>query len=290
MVYAVTVNCNRSTDTLDCLASLSHSTYDNLRILAVDNGSTDGSPELISIEFPMVEQIHNTENLGFAHGYNLGMKHALNAGADFIFIINNDATVAPETISNLIQCSGPQTGILAPLINYADHPNLIWSSGGLTSSWNLEKHDPYYEKTDTGKWELVLTRDFVTGCAMLFPKNTLSQVGYFDENFHMYYEDMDLCFRVRKAGLDILVVPKAKAWHKVATSSGGLDTPNERYWMGRSSVRFFRKHAQPLHKPVIIIWRSLSALRTSYRLLVKSRRAALKAYWAGLRDGLTEKI
>jgi GT2 family glycosyltransferase len=290
MVYAVTVNWNRSSDTLDCLASLSHSTYNNLRILVVDNGSTDGSPELISSEFPMIEQIHNTENLGFARGYNLGMKHALNAGADFIFIINNDATVAPETISNLIQYSGPKTGIIAPLINYADHPNLIWSSGGLTNSWNLEKHDPYYEITDQGNWEPVLTRDFVTGCAMLFPKNTLSQVGYFDENFHLYYEDMDLCFRVRKAGLDIIVVPKAKAWHKVATSSGGIDTPNERYWMGRSSVRFFRKHAQPLQKPVIIFWRTISALITSFRLLTKNRSTALKAYWAGLRDGLTEKI
>jgi len=290
LVYVVTVNWNRADDTLECLASLSNSTYDNLKILVVDNGSTDGSTELISRDFPMIEQIHNTENLGFARGYNTGMKHAMDSGADYIFIINNDATVAPETISNLIQYSTPNIGIIAPLINYSKYPNMIWSSGGITSSWTLEKHDPLSEQIDTGDWEQVLKRDFVTGCAMLIPRNTLTEVGYFDEKFHMYYEDMDLCLRIRKAGLEILVVPTAKVWHKVARSSGGIDTPNERYWMARSSVRFYRKHAQSLQKPVILFWRTLSALRTSLRLAVKNRKNALQAYWAGLRDGLQEKI
>lgn len=290
LVYVVTVNWNRADDTLECLASLSNSTYDNMKILVVDNGSTDGSTELISRDFPFVEQIHNTKNMGFARGYNTGMQHAMDSGAEYIFIINNDATVAPGTISNLIKHSTPKNGILAPLINYSKYPNMIWSSGGLTSSWTLEKHDPLYEKIDSGDWEKVLIRDFVTGCAMLFPINTLTQIGYFDEKFHMYYEDMDLCLRVREAGLGILVVPTAKVWHKVARSSGGPDTPNERYWMARSSVRFFRKHAKPHQKPVIVIWRTLSALRTSLRLTVNNRRIALRAYWAGLRDGLLEKI
>ena len=290
LVYVVIVNWNRVDDTRECLASISNSTYDNLKILVVDNGSTDGSTELISRDFPFAEQIHNTENLGFARGYNTGMKHAMDSEAEYIFIINNDATVAPGTISILIKHSTPKNGILAPLINYSEYPNMIWSSGGLTSSWTLEKHDPLYEKIDSGDWEQVLKRDFVTGCAMLFPINTLTQIGLFDEKFHMYYEDMDLCLRVREAGLGINVVPTAKVWHKVARSSGGPDTPNERYWMARSSVRFFRKHAKPHQIPVIIFWRILSGLRTSFRLAVNNRSNALRAYWAGLRDGLLEKI
>jgi len=290
LVYAVTVNWNRADDTLDCLTSLSDSTYDNLKILVVDNGSSDGSPEIISREFPTVEQIHNSENLGFAKGYNIGMRHAMEAGADFIFIINNDATIARDTITNLFQNSNPKTGILAPLINYTDFPTLVWSSGGITNSWTLEKRDPLFDKEDSDDWDPVLTRDFVTGCAMLLPRKTLSQVGYFDEDFHMYYEDMDLCLRVRKSGLEIFVIPGAKAWHKIARSSGGLDSPNERYWMARSSVRYFRKHAHPLQKPLIFIWRLLSALRTSIRLSGTNRKKALKAYWEGLRDGLMEKI
>jgi GT2 family glycosyltransferase len=290
LVYVVTVNWNRVADTLDCLSSIYNSTYSNLRVLVVDNGSSDGSPEKITQGFPMVEQIINPENLGFARGYNIGMKHAVDSGAEYVFIINNDATVAPDAITHLVQSSSPKNGILAPLVKYAEHPNMIWSSGGLTRSWTLEKHDPLYEKQDTGDWDHTLSRDFVTGCAMLLPSTTLTNVGYFDENFHMYYEDMDLCRRVRNAGLEIFVIPSAKVWHKIARSSGGLDTPNERYWMARSSVRFFRKHAESIQKPVIIFWRSLSALRTSIRLLTNNRSDALKAYWSGLRDGLREKI
>ena len=289
-VYAVTVNWNRAEDTLECLASLSRSTYQNLSILVVDNGSTDDSRELISLNYPLVEQIHNSDNLGFARGYNLGMKKAVSSGAKFVFIINNDATVDPETISLLVKHTQPQVGMLAPLINYSDDPEVVWSSGGNINSWNLEKVDPLFEKNDHNNWEEQLYRDFVTGCAVLFPVQTLSLIGYFDENFQMYYEDMDLSFRVRKAGLQILVIPAAKVWHKIARSSGGIDTPNERYWMGRSSVRYFRKHAGSFNKIAIIFWRTLSALRTSFRLLASNRTPALKAYWAGLRDGLRENI
>lgn len=289
-VYAVTVNWNRAEDTLECITSLYRSTYENLSILVVDNGSTDGSRELISLNYPQVEQIHNSENLGFARGYNIGMQKAVSSGAIFVFIINNDATVDPETISSLVKHAQPQVGMLAPLINYSDDPEVIWSSGGNINSWNLEKVDPLFEKIDHNNWEEQLHRDFVTGCAVLFPVQTLSLVGYFDENFHMYYEDMDLSFRVRKAGLQILVIPAAKVRHKIARSSGGVDSPNERYWMGRSSVRYFRKHAHSKNKPVIILWRTLSALRTALRLLTSNRIPALKAYWTGLRDGLRENI
>jgi GT2 family glycosyltransferase len=226
LVIAVTVNWNRAGDTLDCLGSLMESTHENLRIIVVDNGSTDGSVERISKKYPNVEQIHNAENLGFAGGYNIGMKYAVKSGADYIFIINNDATVNPETISTLIQHSEIGTGILAPIIYYAQNPSIIWSSGGITSNWTLEKHDPLSGMKGSENLNQVLSRDFVTGCCILFPKNTLSQVGYFDEKFHLYYEDMDLSLRVKRAGLQILVVPKAKAWHKVARSSGGIDSPN----------------------------------------------------------------
>ena len=77
-------------------------------------------------------------------------------------------------------------------------------------------------------------------------------------------------------------------WHQVASSSGGSDTPNERYWMARSSVHYFSKHANSTQAPYILIWRTGSALRTSFRLVRKLRWQSIKAYWRGIIDGLRE--
>lgn len=285
LVYAVTVNWNRRDDTLECLESLCALDYPDLRILAVDNASSDGSPQAIAARFPQVEQLLNPENLSFGGGFNAGIRHALAAGADYVFIINNDTTLAPGSVSALVAQDAPGAGLLAPVIYYAHQPNILWSAGGRTSPYTLEKNDPLQGRPDPARWPAALEQDFVTGCCMLLPRRTLERVGLFDEAFRLYYEDSDLCLRVRRAGLRILVVPEAKVWHKVASSSGGSSSPNERYWMARSSLRFFRKHARGRQVPAIFLWRLGSALRTTLRLALGRRWPSLRAYWRGLRDG-----
>jgi GT2 family glycosyltransferase len=285
-VIAVTVNWNRPTDTIECLRSLTCQTYLNIKVIVVDNGSTDGSVEIIAREFPQVEMIAYPHNLGFAGGYNLGMRRALDLHADFVFIINNDAVIEPDGVSQLMLHVEENSGILAPLIFYYAHPDRIWSSGGKVHPWILEKHDRWMDKKDPGDWPEVLEQSFVNGCVMLFPTKALRRVGLFDESFHLYYEDSDLCRRVQMAGYSILVVPKAKAWHKVALSSGGRESPQERYWMARSSIRFFRKHTRGMQMVAVLIWRSGSAIRTSLKLIFKGNLASLLFYWRGLVDGL----
>ncbi len=289
-VTVVVVNWNRKADTLACLDSLSNLSYPNLNILVVDNASEDGSPQAIAEAFPEIEQIRNAQNVRFAGGTNTGIRQALNSGTDLVLILNNDTTIAPDALNILVEHLSPRTGILAPLIYYFDDPQRIWSAGGKTSHWNLEKIDSFQNKPDPGEWPAILQQDFVTGCAMLLPRSTLESVGLFDEKFAMYYEDSDLCRRVRQAGMEIAVVPQAKVWHKVAASSGGSDSPLERYWMARSSIRFFRKHARGIQPVVILFWRSASAFRTSLRLTAGGKWSALKAYWRGLWHGLTEEV
>lgn len=288
LVYALTVNWNRPQDTLACLNSLACQTYPNLKILAVDNGSQDGSAQIIRDEFPQAEVLANPKNLGFAGGYNTGMRRALDSAADYIFILNNDAVLDPAGIEELINHASPDLGILAPVIYYASSTDKIWSSGGKTNRWNLEKQDRWADRLDPGGWPEVIEQDFVNGCCMLFPRQALERVGLFDENYQMYYEDSDLCQRMRAAGRRILVIPGAKAWHKIAASSGGTSSPNERYWMARSSIRFFRRYAHGVQKPVIVFWRTGSAIRTTLRLLRQEQRASIWAYWRGLRDGLLD--
>lgn len=290
LVIAVTVNWKRAEDTLDCLRSLAAQTYPNLRLLAVDNASGDGSVERIRAACPQVELLEMASNLGFAGGYNAGIRRALEQGADYVFIINNDATAHPQAVERLVeQAAG--AGMLAPLIYYASHPDRVWSAGGWVSRWNLEVSflaDSLSRRYPDGRLPPAIELDFITGCALLLPRQTAESVGLFDEGYWMYYEDFDLSVRVRRAGFSIRLVPAAHVWHKVASSSGGRDAPGERYWMARSSVRFFRKYARGIQIPIVWFWRTGSAVRTTLRLAFNRRWSSLRAYWRGLRDGLLQ--
>ena len=128
--------------------------------------------------------------------------------------------------------------------------------------------------------------DFVTACGMLLCRDCLETVGLFDERFFMYYEDSDYCLRARRAGHRAIIVPRAHMWHKVAVSSGGDNSPGERYLMALSSVLFFKKNIRGWRWLIVAPFRTASALRTSIRLVMTGRRQAMQSYWRGLRDGL----
>ena len=283
-IYAITLNWNHAQDTIACLHSLAAQTYPHLKLIAVDNGSEDDSVAQIQAACPLAQLVLNQDNLGFAGGMNRGMEYALAQGADYIFLLNNDTYLAPDALEQLMAHAGPDIGMLAPIIYYADDPRRVWSLGGQVHPWTVETIHTVRGQLDQGQWPTVMPVDFVPGCAMLLPRAVCQQVGLFDEGFFMYYEDFDLCLRIRRANYRILSITTAQMWHKVSLSSGGSDSPNERYWMAHSSIRFFRKYGRGFRRPLILFWRSASALRTSLRL--RRRPDSLRAYWRGLRHGL----
>ena len=177
-----------------------------------------------------------------------------------------------------------------PKIYYADEPNRIWSVGATANPLNLEIKRLGYNEYDTGQWAEARDIGDAPFCAVLFRRDVLQDVGLPDEMFYFYYEDMDWCLRARRAGYRLRLAPAATMWHKVSASSGGSDTPRERYWMARSSVLYFRKHAYRWQWPIIIFWRTGSAVKTSLRLLRKRRLDSLKAYWRGLWHGVRERL
>ncbi len=223
-IHVVILSWNRREDTLACIGSLLQSSYAPLRVMVCDNGSTDNTPAVVRATFPEVEVRSLGQNLGFAAGMNVGIRHALAAGAEQILILNNDTLVAPSMIEQLAAHVATDVGIVAPLILYASQPDLIWSAGGKCSRWTLEQTHALRGQRDHAHWPAILERDFVPGCAMLLSRSVLESVGLFDERFFMYYEDSDFCLRVRQAGFRILLAPGARMWHKVAASSGGADS------------------------------------------------------------------
>ena len=284
LVYVITLNWNRLDDTLKCLESLEQLKYPNYRLLVVDNGSTDQSPEKIRDIFPSVEQILNRENLGFAAGFNQGLQFALKQNAEYILILNNDTFVQPDMLELLIQSmEAEDVGVVSPLIFYANAPDKIWSAGAGRNRWTLELKENHGRHQ---KFSEITEREFLSGCGMLIKATILERVGLFDERFFMYYEDLDFALRIRQAGFRMLLVPKAQMWHAVSQSSEGSDSPNERYWMGRSSVLFFRKHIRRWRWLYIFPWRLGSTVKTIILLWSQGKTEAAQAYLRGSWEGI----
>ena len=262
----------------------------DFRALIVDNGSTDDTTAAVRMAFPQVQIIELEQNKGFAAGANIGLQYALQMGSDYILLLNNDTMVDTRLLEELTAWLAPDVGILAPMIYYADPPDVIWSAGAMRHPWTLEQVNSAQGLRDDRHWPQVVERDFVTGCAMLVSRSMIESIGLFDECFFMYYEDNDLCLRARRAGFRLLLVPQAKMWHKVSVSSGGRDSPSERYHMARASVLFFRKHAHGWQRSIIFPYRLGSAIKTVLRLMLRGRPDAARAYLRGLYHGLQTKL
>jgi GT2 family glycosyltransferase len=283
-VYAVLVHYCGITDTVECINSLINQTYQNLEVILVDNASIDNGAKIIEHEFPDIVIVKNKINLGPAGGYNSGLRHALGLGAEFIYLVNNDTISDPDTVCHLLcALNNKEIGIVSPIIYYYHEPQKIWSAGGNICPLTLDMFDNHGRNKS---FNHITERDILTSCAMMFRRDVLETIGLFDEQFFCYYDDNDLSIRVRKMGYKLAVEPNAKVWHKVSLSTGGSDTPNERFWMARSSVLFYRKHAKKWQWIFIIPWRLLSLIKMVLRLTLhckyKSAISYLNGIWLGL--------
>lgn len=288
-VCVITTAWNQVDKTLACLETIRKQDYEAISILLVNNGSTDDTVDQVSSRYPDIQIVNLPENLGPTRGYNAGFREALAHNFRYILLVNNDTLLAPNCVGELVDEAetSPDIGLLMPKIYYADEPQRIWSIGGWENRWNLEVRRPGSDRLDNGQWDEPTDIDDAPFCAVMLTRTLLETIGLPDSDFFLYYEDRDFSRRVQRAGFRLRLVPNAHIWHAVSSSSGGSDSPNERYWMARSSVLFFRKNNDNVARWLIIItWRAASALRTSARLLRKGNFASLKAYWLGLWHGI----
>jgi len=239
-VNIIVLNYNSRQDTLDCLHSLEHLTYPNAEVILVDNGSTDGTVEAVRAAYPDMMVIDTGKNLGFTGGNNVGIQFALEHGADYIMLLNNDTIVAPDMIDLMIEAmeADPTIGVTGPMIYYYDSPDTIWSAGGsidwargMTSMIGLNEED----KGQFGEAPQMV--DFVTGCAMLARREVWEQAGLLDDKFFMYYEETEWCVRASRAGYGIAFIPNAMMWHKISIEARAA-SPRTYYYMTRNRLLF----------------------------------------------------
>jgi len=263
-IAIIVLNWNGRDLTLDCLRSLAAVTTPHVRIILVDNASTDGSSDAVRQQYgSRVTLIENAQNLGFAAGNNVGIRRALDDGADFILLLNNDTVVAPDFVEHLHKAmlSSPDIGITAPKIYYAEPKNQIWFAGGELSMWRGIARHTGIRETDRGQYDREHDIDYATGCAFLVRRAVLEKIGDLDPGYRAYFEDADFCVRARRAGFRIRYIPAAHVWHRISASTGGQLSRRKAGRKLASSRRFFGRYARPYHWVTIPFFFVLDVIR-----------------------------
>lgn len=289
VVWAVVINWNGKELLGPCLRTLLDSDYAALRTLVVDNASSDGSVPFVKETFPSVAVAANDTNLGYAAGANEGLRRALEGGADYVLLLNNDVELDRGAVSALVEAARarPDAAFIGPMIYYADPPDVIWSAGGAVSYWTGDIRHLGLREKDTGQYTETRDVDYVTGCAVLASTEAVRAIGLMDENYFMYNEDTDWCVRARAHGYAVLFAPKARLWHRVSMSSGGGLTPFKVYHRLRSTLRFFSIHARPYHWLGIVPLTAWRVLCFSIGQLVSGGAGNVGAVVRGLVHTLT---
>jgi len=237
-VFVVLLNYNAWEKTLSCLDSIEASTVKPDAVVLLDNASQDDRSEHILARHPRVAFIRNPENLGFAKGVNVGIRHALECGADYIWLLNNDTTVVPEALASMMERMRQSADIAivgGQLRESSGRQRVQSMGGGRVNRWlGLVHHC---------KSPACMERiDYVNGADMLIRCRALKEVGLFDEGYFMYWEDVDLGLRMRHAGWQLAVAPDAIVYHEVSGTIGRTSGARRRLYLA-SAKRFLRRYA-----------------------------------------------
>jgi len=265
----------------ECLLSIYRSTKGtSFEIIVVDNNSGDGSVDMVKSEFPAVRLIENSQNFGFAKATNQGLKE--NRGRH-ILLLNPDTIVLPNALDKMVEFmeANPQAGALGCRLLYPDgrlqpscrsFPTLTTAFFENTGLEKLFPRNKVIGRHRIGYWghNDIREVDQPTGAALMVRREIIAQVGLMDEQFYIYYEDIDWCFRIKKRGWKIYFIPLAQIIH-YGGQSAGLNMAKMRIQGYKSRHKFFRKHYGILSEWIVKqmdLWGLI--LKTLYRTAIIS--------------------
>ena len=277
-VYIILLNWNSAADTLRCLRAVALLRGAPAQVMVVDNGSE--STDLVRLRSGIarcglaVDLVEAGRNLGFGGGCNVGMRLALERGAEFVWLLNNDAVPHPDALQAMLRVieGDAQIGAVGSVIYDLEQPERVqtWGGGRVWRWAGAARH----RRWPVAAWRL----DYLTAASILLRREALEGAGLFDEDtFFMYWEDADLCFRLRAQGWKLAVAGDAVIWHQRSSSLGHAN-PLKDYYVTASSRRFLRRYAP---KPRLAM--TLGALGRIARRLLRGRwrnvRAIVLALW-----------
>lgn len=220
----IIVNFNAGIFLYECLKSLDESKGDlNLDIWVVDNASSDGSLEHVKKSFPKINFVENKENIGYGAASNIALKQVKN---EFILLLNPDCYVTNQTLEEMLKFmqENEDVGAATCKVEKLDGSIDLASHRGFPTPWAsflyyIFKNDKLYHLTNKDM-NILHEVDAIAGAFFITRKSVLDKVGLFDEDYFLYAEDIDLCFRIKKAGFKVMYVPNVKVLHHKGISSG----------------------------------------------------------------------
>ena len=242
-ISIIVVNHNSRAHLDKCLSSLEgRLTQQDCELLVVDNNSSDGSQDMVERRFPQVQLISNQDNLGFARANNQAVRQSL---ANYYLFLNPDTLLSTEALDLMLEEMRKNTrvGAIGPAL--LDRESRYQVSFGRRVDFGAEllqkcffnpyhrarlKHDP--DTRDVG---------WLSGACLLVRRDVLIEVGAFDENFFLYFEDIDLCLRIKQKGYRLVYLPQAKVYHEGGASTS-LDETSSRFEYRKSQLYFYQKH------------------------------------------------
>ena len=241
-IFIVILNWNGKSDTLVCIDSLQSLQYSQYKIIIVDNGSTDDSVHEIKANFKNIILIETGQNLGYAEGNNVGIRYALEHDADYILLLNNDTTVAPDLLDQLVNAAqkDPDAGVFGATLLYMDKPDTVWFAGAQWNTQTLTFDYPYQDQPLPDN--LSSATDYACGAALFFRAEVARSIGLLDARFFLVWEESDWCLRATRAGYGCKLVPSAYVWHKVGASFDGECSPLRQYFSYRNRLLWAEKN------------------------------------------------
>ena len=280
-LVAVVLNWNGGADTLAAFESL-----DGIPAICVDNGSTDGSDGLVEERLPGVELIRTGANLGFAGGNNVGIARALERGADWVLLLNNDAVAEPGLHKALEHATvqRPDAGLLACKVLSEDGSSVQYAG----ASFNARVG--YSGRVETRGLEDLRDVGRADGAALAVSRAAAERVGLLDETLFLYVEDVEWSLRIRRAGFAVVLVPDARVRHKGSAASGGHASTTNLYYDTRNTIVVAERYGplppgmRALRRGIVVGAHLLQAARHPSRL------AAARAVLAGWRDARAGRL
>jgi len=286
MVSIITVNYNQTAVTCALLDSIRRQDYRDVEIWVVDNASMENPEAVFKTEYPEVHFIRSDKNLGFAGGNNLAVREAK---GDYLFFVNNDTELIDGCIARLVALfeNNPAIGLASPLICY--YPQEKWTEdmiqyAGMTTVHPITARNKTIGKStwDRGQYSMPVKTAYAHGAAMMCSRRVIEEAGMMEEAFFLYYEELDWGARIREAGFEIWVEPRAKIYHKESMSVGKMSTLKT-YYINRNRVWFMRRHSSGLQLLLFyaFLW-CVTVPKNVLQLWLRGEREHLKAFMKGI--------
>lgn len=249
----VVLNWNGAEDTCRCLDSIDDSQYPNLRVIVVDNGSRAGQVETIRQRNgdDIDRLIRNEENVGYAAGNNVGIRHAIeDFDCEYVLVLNNDTVVQPDSIGELVRGAQRRSaGIVGPKIRSLEDRSQISEAGGTLYPWIAQHRLRGKGEEDTGQYDEPERVDFVSGACMLVRRDVFESIGLIPTFYFLQWEDIDFCTAADRGGYDIVYWPDAVVYHDTNSSfeREGVTYPMVARGF-RNRIWYFRRYSSRMTK------------------------------------------